>query len=185
MPVVAGGGEAGANPALAQGGEQLGYAGKDREALMRGDFQKSRLLGLAQPLTFPPAGARPQDGRHQVISPLADLERDAVGRNTVAAGRERADPGFHMPRIGVDQRPVDIEDDTVQRHAGNLVRRGYFPSPSRMRSTRRPCARGLNTRRVTMLPGFSLWSAFRRSASERTGLPSTDRMMSGPPRCGS
>ena len=36
-----------------------------------------------------------------------------------------------------------------------------------------------------MLPGFSALSALRRSASVRTGLPSTERMMSGPPRWGS
>ena len=36
-----------------------------------------------------------------------------------------------------------------------------------------------------MLPGFSAMSALRRSASVRTALPSTERMMSGPPRWGS
>ena len=54
-------------------------------------------------------------------------------------------------------------------------------SPSLIRSTRRVCARALYTRRLTMLPGFCAEIAFRRSAGERTGVPSTSRMMSGPP----
>src|SRR5207244_5723904 len=83
------------------------------------------------------------------------------------------------------QRPALFFTATWASSHGVLdpyLRPGY--SPSLIRSTRRFCARVLYTRRLTMLPGFCAEITFRRSAGECTGVPSTSRMMSGPPLSG-
>ena len=80
--------------------------------------------------------------------------------------------------------PPSFHQRDPDRPGHTSLRRDDY-SPSLIRSTRRVCVRALYTRRLTIVPGFSPEIAFRRSAGERIVVPSTSRMMSGPPWSGS
>jgi hypothetical protein len=80
-------------------------------------FTYSSAAGLAQRLAVALLRLRAQDARHQVVTPLADLGADAVGKDLVAQALEGAYPAVHVRGVRVDEGAVQVEDQCVEGHA--------------------------------------------------------------------
>jgi hypothetical protein len=128
-------------------------------AVVQSNFHDYRLLRMSEapPVDVLRAQHRSADWRRGAGNPS-----DRPGGGECALRRHRP-PGAH-PSVGARRR-------LSHRH-----------SPSLIRSTLRFFAWALYTRRLTMSPGFIPLSRSASSAGDFTGLPSTSRMISGPPR---
>src|SRR3954464_12717297 len=165
MLLVTRGGKGRADPSMPEGVEDFGGAGEDPETLVPGNLEELCLLSSAKLFSQSFLGFLAENGGDQLVAPLPNLGHDPLRRDLKAEPPEGAAPGLDVPRIGIYQGPVDVEDHSAYGHEGKLVKddrkkppdhpRGLFVlsfrpsvlprylSPSRIRSTRRPCARGL------------------------------------------
>jgi hypothetical protein len=81
-------------------------------------LQVDRLRRLAQRLAILLLRLRTEHVGQEVVAPLADLRPDPVRVHLVAVLRERAHPGLDVRGIGVDEGPVEVEENGRQHRGG-------------------------------------------------------------------
>jgi hypothetical protein len=63
-----------------------------------------------------------QEAGQELVGALADLRAQGLERNMFAKGLEAATPGLRVQVDGVDQGPIDVEDDGVGHDVGGSKR---------------------------------------------------------------
>src|SRR4029453_2967406 len=95
---------------------------EDPETLALGNLEELCLLSFAELFSQPFLRLGSQNGRDQLVAPLADLGHDPLRRDLKTEPPEGAAPSFDVPRIGIHQGPVNIEDHAAYGHERKLAR---------------------------------------------------------------
>src|SRR3954452_16409288 len=119
MLLVTRGREGSADPSSPEDLKDLGGTREDPETLITGNLEEFCLLSFAKLLSQPFLCLSTQNGRNQLVAALADLGHDPLRRDMKTEPPEGAAPGSDVPRIGIHQGPVDIEDHSAHGHEEN------------------------------------------------------------------
>jgi hypothetical protein len=74
------------------------------------------LLGFPERFSMPLLGLIAQNGRDEQVAPFAYFDLDALDRHIMIQALEGSPPSLDVSRVGVDERAIDVEDDSVYRH---------------------------------------------------------------------
>ena len=155
VEILLGGGRREGEPQAARprGVDERERAVEDPERLSGGDPGKMLARAVAEGLAVRGLERRPEQVRREQVAAFADAHVDAVGRDDEPEVGRGADHRLGVGRVGVDERPVEVEQKGGEGHRRRQVREGceaaqYFGRLSRFAVWAR---RGVSARSLLLL----------------------------------